>query len=151
VSVPNAALAANLPTFGHPVISGIGGVGFEQDLRLDPSNSNRFYTSAPGTAAANTSWIWHTLDGGKTFKWVAGAAPLEGKVTICNGGGDTELAVDLNGRLYFNDLTLANFSTARSDDFGTSFTCSNTGCPTRRWTGSGMPLTAIRSPAGAST
>ena len=30
-----------VPTFGHPVISGIGGSGFEQDLRLDPSNPNR--------------------------------------------------------------------------------------------------------------
>src|SRR5438874_1634755 len=42
---------------------------------------------------------------------------------------DTEIAVDLNGRLYFNALTLANFSTARSDDHGISFTCSNTGVP----------------------
>src|SRR5207253_1388474 len=31
--------------------------------------------------------------------------------------------------LYFNDLTLANFSTARSDDQGASFACSNTGVP----------------------
>ena len=29
------------PTFGHPIISGIGGVGFEQGLRVDPSNPNR--------------------------------------------------------------------------------------------------------------
>ena len=119
----------NTPTFGHPIISGIGGVGFEQDLRLDPSNPNRLYTSAPGTASANTSWIWHSLDGGKTFKWVVGATALEGKVTTCNGGGDTELGVDSVGHLYFNDLTLANFSTARSDDFGATFTCSNTGVP----------------------
>ena len=47
----------NTPTFGHPIISGIGGVGFEQDLRLDPSNPNRLYTSAPGTASAE-----HQLD-----------------------------------------------------------------------------------------
>ena len=79
--VNGLAVPANSPTFGHPIISGIGGVGFEQDLRLDPSNPNRIYTSAPGTAAADTSWIWHSLDGGKTFKWVVGAAPLDGKVT----------------------------------------------------------------------
>ena len=47
----------------------------------------------------------------------------------CNGGGDTELGVDIMGQLYFSDLTLANFSTARSDDFGSTFTCSNTGVP----------------------
>jgi len=39
------ALAQN-PTFGQPTISGIQGVGFEQDLRLDPTNANRAYTSA---------------------------------------------------------------------------------------------------------
>ena len=125
----NVALPANAPTFGHPVISGIGGLGFEEDLRLDPSDPTHVYTSVPGSAAADTSWIWRSLDTGKTFKWVPGAAPLTGKVTTCNGGGDTELGVDLAGRLYFNDLTLANFSTARSDDFGATFTCSNLGVP----------------------
>ncbi len=124
-------LAALPPTisFGHPVISGIGGVGFEQDIRVDPSNPNRIYTSAPGSAGANTSWIWRSLDAGRTFKWIPNATALEGKVTTCAGGGDTELAVDEMGRLYFNDLTLANFSTARSDDLGLTFTCSNTGVP----------------------
>jgi len=117
------------PTFGHPIISGIGGVGFEQGLRLDPSNPNRLYTSVPGSLSSNTSWIWHSLDGGKTFKWVVGATALEGKVTTCFGGGDTETGVDLAGHLYFADLTLANFSTSRSDDDGASFTCSNTGVP----------------------
>jgi hypothetical protein len=125
----NVALPANAPTFGHPIISGIGGLGFEESVRIDPTNPNRIYTSAPGTASADTSWIWHSLDGGRTFKWVVGAAPLEGKVTTCHGGGDTEIAVDPLGRLYFNDLTLANFSTSRSDDFGATFTCSNTGVP----------------------
>jgi hypothetical protein len=117
------------PTFGHPIISGIGGVGFEQGLRLDPSNPNRLYTSAPGSLSSDTSWIWHSLDGGKTFKWVVGATALEGKVTTCFGGGDTETGVDSAGHLYFADLTLANFSTSRSDDQGATFTCSNTGVP----------------------
>jgi hypothetical protein len=117
------------PTFGHPVISGIGGNGYEADLRLDPVDPNRIYTSAPGALSSNTSWIWRSLDGGKTFKWVAGATPFEGKVTTCAGGADTELAVDSAGHLYFNDLTIANFSTARSDDGGSTFTCSNSGVP----------------------
>ncbi|PYJ49756.1 MAG: hypothetical protein DME87_08430, partial [Verrucomicrobia bacterium] len=117
------------PTFGHPIISGIGGVGFEQGLRVDPSNANRLYTSAPGSLSSDTSWIWHSLDGGKTFKWVVGATALEGKVTTCFGGGDSETGVDSAGHLYFADLTLANFSTSRSDDQGATFTCSNTGVP----------------------
>src|SRR6267378_4288986 len=133
------------PTFGHPIISGIGGVGFEQGLRVDPSNANRLYTSAPGSLSSDTSWIWHSLDGGKTFKWVVGATALEGKVTTCFGGGDSETGVDSAGHLYFADLTLANFSTSRSDDLGATFTCSNTGVPDavvdRQWyTFDGDPL-----------
>ncbi|PYL09678.1 MAG: hypothetical protein DME33_03295 [Verrucomicrobia bacterium] len=116
-------------SFGHPIISGIGGVGFEQGLRLDPSNTNRLYTSVPGSLSSDTSWVWHSLDGGKTFKWVVAATALEGKYTTCAGGGDTETGVDSAGHLYFADLTLANFSTSRSDDYGATVTCSNTGVP----------------------
>ena len=126
---PKIAQPPNVPTFGHPIIAGIGGLGFEESIRIDPTNTNRIYTSAPGTASADTSWIWRSLDGGRTFKWVPNAAPFTGKVTTCHGGGDTEIAVDSAGHLYFNDLTLANFSTARSDDFGATFLCSNTGVP----------------------
>src|SRR5256885_8028133 len=125
----NIFAPVNLPTFGHPIIAGVGGTGFEESIRIDPTNPNRIYTSAPGSASADTSWVWHSLDGGRTFKWVVGAAQLQGKVTNCHGGGDSEIAVDPLGRLYFNDLTLANFSTARSDDFGATFRCSNTGVP----------------------
>src|SRR5436309_7015628 len=117
------------PTFAHPIISGIGGVGFEQGMRVDPSNANRLYTSVPGSLSSDTSWIWHSLDGGKTFKWVVDATAFEGKATTCFGGGDTETGVDSAGHLYFADLTLANFSTSRSDDHGASFICSNTGVP----------------------
>lgn len=127
---PNIPLP-NAPTFGHPVISGIGGFGYEENLRSDPTNPARIYTSVPGSAAADTSWIWRSLDTGKTFKWIPAALPLTGKVNACHGGGDTELAVDSAGHLYFNDLTLANFSTWRSDDFGASFgvNCTNVSVP----------------------
>jgi len=121
--------SSGLPTFGQPTIAGIGGFGFEADLRLDPTDPSRIYMSVPGTGGADTSWIWRSFDGGKTFKWVPASAPLNGKATVCVGGGDTELALDPKGRLYFNDLSLANFSTARSDDRGMTFTCNNTGVP----------------------
>src|SRR6202035_4786963 len=49
------------------------------------------------------------------------AAPLNGKVIPCAGGGDTEMALDPAGRLYFNDLSLDNFSVSRSDDQGRTF------------------------------
>ena len=111
-----------LRRFGQPTIAGIAGWGFEADLRLDPTNANRVYISSPDSGGSDTSWIWRSLDGGRTFKWVPAAAPLGGKVIPCPGGGDTELAVDTAGHLYFNDLSLANFSLARSDDFGKTFT-----------------------------
>jgi len=124
-----ARTSASSATFGQPTIAGIAGWGFEADLRLDPGNANRLYMSAPDSANSDTSFIWRSLDGGRTFKWVPAAAPLSGKPTTCHGGGDSELAVDSAGRLYFNDLTAANFSVARSDDLGRTFTCSNTGVP----------------------
>src|SRR5256886_4580721 len=120
---------AQAPTFGQPTISGIQGVGFEQDLRLDPNDPKLVYTSVPGSLSSDTSWIWRSIDAGKTFKWVVAGTTKEGKPNPCAGGGDTELAVDIGGNLYFNDLTLANFSTARSPDEGATFLCSNTGVP----------------------
>src|SRR5438876_6766943 len=139
------------PTFGHPIISGIGGVGFEQGLRVDPSNANRLYASVPGSLSSDTSWIWRSLDAGKTFKWVVGATALEGKVTTCFGGGDTETGVDSAGHLYFADLTLANFSTSRSDDQVATSTSSNTAAPAAAVAGSGTAPTANRTNAAAST
>jgi hypothetical protein len=119
---PTAVPATGLPTFGRPTISTIQGTGFEQGVIIDPRPNGPIYTHVPGTLSSGTSWIWKSTDGGKTFKWVAGSAPLTGKLPTCVGGGDTEVAIDAAGHLYFNDLTLANFSVARSDDGGKTFT-----------------------------
>ncbi|HEV3232068.1 MAG TPA: sialidase family protein [Candidatus Dormibacteraeota bacterium] len=115
--------AAALPTFGRGVTLGVQGFGFEPNIRID--GLGRIFASVPDTAASGTSFIWRSLDGGQTFKWVPAAAPLTGKLPTCIGGGDTELAVDTANNLYFNDLTLANFSTARSGDGGVTFTPPN--------------------------
>ena len=128
-TTPVGAAPVGAITFGQPTISGIQGVGFEEDIRLDPTNPSRVYTSVPGSLSSDTSWIWHSEDGGKTFKWVTAGTAKEGKTNPCAGGGNTELAVDTASNLYFNDLTVANFSTARSGDHGDSFLCSNTGVP----------------------
>ncbi|MFN2611153.1 MAG: hypothetical protein ABR507_09855 [Actinomycetota bacterium] len=130
------AVSAGAPiAFGPPTISGIQGFGFEPDLRVQ---GERVYTSSPGTLASTISWLWRSTDGGKTFKWIPASTPMTGKLPTCIGGGDTELAVDSGGHLYFNDLTLANFSTARSDDQGVSLTpptCTsvNTSPDDRQW------------------
>src|SRR5260370_41979091 len=70
-----------------------------------------------------------SFDGGQPFRWVGGAAQPFGKPLSCVGGGDSELATDTAGNLYFSDLTLANMSTARSGDQGRSFAFSCTGVP----------------------
>src|SRR3954470_10500880 len=111
--------AASGPTFDTPVISGIQGYGFEQSLRV--AKDGTMYSSVPDSLSSATSFIWRSMDGGRTFKWVPASAPFTGKPIGCVGGGDTELAVDSTGSLYFIDLTLANFSTARSDDKGVTF------------------------------
>jgi len=114
-----ASAASGGATFGQPTVVGIQGVGFEEDIRVDTRpNSDAIYTSAPGALSSGTSWVWRSLDHGKTFKWIPAATAHTGKLPTCVGGGDTELAVDSTGSLYFNDLTLANFSTFRSDDQG---------------------------------
>lgn len=118
--------ATSAPTFGNPTISGVQGTGFEQGLRVD--SSGRVYTSSPGSLSSTVSYINRSLDGGQTFKWVPGAVQPAGKPPTCVGGGDSELATDSAGNLYFADLTLANFSTARSGDQGRTFafTCAAT-------------------------
>src|SRR5690348_8897008 len=101
-----AAQTTSPPVFGEPTISGIQGNGFEEDIRLD--RAGRVYTSSPGSLSSTISWVWRSLDGGKTFKWVPAAVQPAGKLPTCAGGGDSELATDSANHLYFNDLTLAN-------------------------------------------
>lgn len=116
---PSAVRTTGGITFGEPTVSGVQGVGFEQGMRI--SRDGTFYTSAPGSLSGGTSWIWRSVDGGRTFKWVPSAEHHSGKLTTaCVGGGDSELATDSANNLYFNDLTLANFSTSRSGDHGTT-------------------------------
>jgi hypothetical protein len=123
VPLPISSLAANAPTFARPVASGVQGQGYEQDLRID--SHGRVYTSVPDGGPSGVSWIWKSTDRGRTFKWVPNAAPLSGVIQACQGGGDTELATDSSDNLYFNILSLANFSTARSGDGGATFTAPN--------------------------
>ncbi|MEA2684532.1 MAG: hypothetical protein QOK05_2860 [Chloroflexota bacterium] len=123
VPLPVPSLAANMPVFARPVVDGIAGTGYEQSVRVD--THGRVYTSVPNGGPSGTSWIWRSLDRGKTFKWVPNAAPLYGGIASCQGGGDTELATDTSDNLYYNILSLAQFSTARSADHGANFTPPN--------------------------
>ena len=113
------AQAPPLPTFGRATMSSLQGAGFEPGTRVD--SAGRIYTHSPNSLSSGTSWIWISRDGGKTYKWVPAASPKEGKLPTCAGGGDSELAVDTDNNIYFNELTLANFSVSRSEDQGRTF------------------------------
>jgi len=104
------------------------GNGFETDLRLDYSgNHTTAYEAAPQSLSSTVSTIQRSLDGGLTWKLVPGQASGSsgGKNFTCPaGGGDAELDTSA-GHLYYDDLTLANFSVARSDDQGMTFPTTN--------------------------
>ena len=107
--------------FGEPTVSGVQADGYEQDIELDTTGKSEIiYTSSP-VATGAVSVIWRSTDGGQTFKWVPGQVTPAGKPITCVGGGDSELAVDKAGHLYFADLWAGNFSTARSDDHGATW------------------------------
>src|SRR5260370_33049825 len=107
---PAAAAAPPLPTFGNPTISGIQGFGFEQDLRLD--THGRVYTSVPGSLGSNISYVWRSLDGGQSFKWIPAATqPVGHLLPICDGAGGPGLATDSTELLYITDTALSHYGT----------------------------------------
>src|SRR2546426_11986298 len=55
------------PTFGHPIISGIGGGGFLAGLRGGPSNAKRLFPNAPGPPFSHHCLLWTSLDGRQHF------------------------------------------------------------------------------------
>src|SRR5256885_4244591 len=64
------------PTFGHPIISGIGGGGFWQGLRGGPPHSNPPSTPAPRPLFSFPRWVLGSPPGGKKFKIGVGASAL---------------------------------------------------------------------------
>jgi hypothetical protein len=117
-------------TFNHPVEVSVGQEGFEPDLRIE--HPGAYYSSVPNGFASTISFMWRTLDQGDSWKLVPDSSgDGTGKLlTTCVGGGDTEMVIDPQNRLYFNDLQgLTNFSTSRSTDKGTTFQSSCAGTP----------------------
>src|SRR5207253_10477477 len=56
-------------TFGHPIISGIGGGGFGEGLGGGPSDPNHLFTLVAGSLSSDTSWVVQSLHVRKTFQW----------------------------------------------------------------------------------
>src|SRR5947199_8217390 len=55
------------PTFGHPIISGIGAVGLVPSLPVGPSNADPLEPRGPGPPSSATSLLWQSCDGGQHF------------------------------------------------------------------------------------
>jgi hypothetical protein len=105
-----AARAATSPgiTFSAPaVVDTVHTLG-EPDVKVDPSNTSRFYVSGPwGTGTQRSIWNF-SEDGGRTFH------PMhDTPLTSANqsdtqhtgpGGGDTEISIDHTGKVYYADL-----------------------------------------------
>ena len=111
------------PVFGRPTIVGVqAGGNSEPGLRID--TNDRVYVTSPFWPY---SAVWRSLDGGATFKWIPAAAARTGRLSTCplQTGGDSEIATDPAGRLYFSDRLAALASpyntAARSDDGGATF------------------------------
>lgn len=104
-------------TFSTTVVNTSANAG-EPGIVTDPKGA--IYIDAPA-GIPGPSPIWRSTDGGGTFQEVGpglvGAGP---NVTI--GGGDSDLAVGGDGRLYYVDLWLADASTATSADQGGTWT-----------------------------
>jgi hypothetical protein len=120
-------------TFGHAVVVDHQRVTGEPSLSISPTlntaGSHDVYVSAPYGFSTTTSYVWKSEDGGQTFHLVGDEAPPEGKPAMtCAGGGDSTLANDNSGNLYFADLQgLTDVSDSVSVDGGNTFvtTCNS--------------------------
>src|SRR4051812_45996943 len=123
--VTAAAAAAPATTFGVPrIVDPIHTYG-EPDIKIAPNGD--VHVSGPAGTGVQRS-IWNvSKDGGDSWRVVNGipATPLDqtqlqlAKTTPGPGGGDTELAIARNGKVFYNDLyTLTCFTAATSSDAG---------------------------------
>jgi hypothetical protein len=122
-TTPKSAL-----TFSHEVVVDEQRAGFEPDIAID--SSDRYYSSIPNGSSEAHSFIWQSLDHGKTFQMIPGQVGLGKPITCFQGGGDTEMQIDKKGDLFFSDLqNLSNLSNSVSTDHGATWSTSCTSVP----------------------
>src|SRR5207248_3689557 len=128
-STMRAAAANSGLAFGHAVVVDHQRAAGEPSLTISPttnaSGHHDVYVSAPWGFSTTASFIWKSEDGGQTFHLIGDESPAAlGKPAMtCAGGGDSALANDPAGNLYYADLQgLTNVSDAVSTDGGNTFT-----------------------------
>ena len=121
--------AAGGIAFGHAVVVDHQRAAGEPSMSISPSTNasghHDVYVSAPWGFSTTASFVWKSEDGGQTFHLIGDESPAAlGKPALtCTGGGDSALANDPAGNLYFTDLQgLTNVSDSVSTDGGNTFT-----------------------------
>ncbi len=121
VGADAAAKAAPAMTFSHEVVVDEQRAGFEPDIAID--NAGRMYTTIPNGSSEAHSFIWQSLDHGKSFQMIPGQFGLGKPATCPQGGGDTETQIDKKGDIFFSDLqNLSNLSNSVSTNQGATWT-----------------------------
>lgn len=117
------AAAARAQTFSTPVVIDNTHNASEPGIIADPSG--KIFVNAP-LGLPGPSLVWRSPDGGSTWTptgpGTVGANPSAPAANATIGGGDSNLASDAAGNLFFIDLWLGDSSTAASHDSGTSWT-----------------------------
>ena len=140
--IPSAAaaqgFAAGIPTIVDP----IRGVG-EPDIAVDGSNDA--WITGPAGTGTQTSFFWHTADGGLTYPLLG--PPGGHWVCTASGGGDSLVQIDHQSRdVYLWDQeALASVGIGRSDASGSHL---SSGCLSTPAMTADRPFGTVLHPAG---
>src|SRR3954453_175949 len=114
--------------FSHEVVVDQQRSGFEPNISID--GADRWYSAVPNGSATTPSFIWASLDHGKSFQMFPAQTGLGKPATCPQGGGDTEFALDKKGDIFFSDLqNLTNLSNSVSTDHGATFNTQGVSVP----------------------
>src|SRR4051795_13352886 len=124
------------PVFTKPIMLK-GYAGGEPSLAIDPVHPSDIYVTAPQaipSVANNALWstglfsgptpapkgvgFWASHDGGRTF-------PIAQNIGSSFGGGDSDVEVGSDGRVYVADLEAAGAAICTSTDHGSTLTSGN--------------------------
>ncbi len=139
VAVAAAGMAQALAAGGAPAAPRLGRIvtlpgyaGGEPSLAVDPRDPRNVYVTAPqgipaavGGAAGGASdgvGFWASHDGGRAF-------PSRANVGSAVGGGDSDVEVGTDGRVYVADLEAVAAAVCTSDNHGRTFTSGNALAP----------------------
>lgn len=128
VSATASAPAGGGLAFSHEVVVDEQRAGFEPDVAID--NKDRWYSSVPNGSSTTHSFVWTSLDHGKSFQMIPGQLGLGKTATCPQGGGDTEMQMDAKGDLFLSDLqNLSNLSNSVSTNQGATWATSCASVP----------------------